>query len=333
MQKYLLSLLYSSVLLTVFVGPVLGQYSVPKTVNDALLLLEELQSDLRKIDLEFDDRINKEISKQVSIAPKDEFETSQQYNARLTKARLLRNQLETRFDQERKERKAKISDEINATLDPEFELPVTVRLNPYDADKEFFAASVIEKDGTEHSEIIKVPRSNARRFKEEIDSSEWKGLYGVKYGPNNAYHYYFGVKIKWNGQNYSSLPPVLALTENQKQQYYGVYKEPTVVYLRRVINRYIKDRNSVTDLEREALDAIDSDYFDSKFVVMSIDPFIAGGKYIKVIFQSRPDAVFAVWIYRILELRSFEKQDIGDREMRVIRSVYRPFLSDRLRAL
>jgi hypothetical protein len=96
---------------------------------------------------------------------------------------------------------------------------------------------------------------------------------------------------------------------------------------------YLKDRNSISKYEREVLDGIDEKYLRSRFIVWSIDPFLAGGQYIKIIFIDHPDAIFVAWVYRILEVRSFEKEETDEREMRLNRIRYKAFLADRIHSL
>lgn len=320
-------------------GLAASQEPASRSIDESKRLIEKFHADLISVDDEISNRIESEIFKQVSIAPKDEFESTNQYSARIAKTARLRTQLEIRYGVERKNRKAAIKQRIDTILETEFTKPVKIVLQTYDADKEYFPVSVQDLDGRSYEDYLNIPRDEARIVKVTISSAKIMGLYGVAAKAGKASEYYFGFRTTIGGKAYSSVPPALKFSQKQLLPYYSVYTEPHVVYLRKAINAYLKNRDSVSDSEREAFDTIDEEYLRSKFTVFSIDPFLFGGqgKDVRVVFQDRPDAVFAIWVYSYMavgfEVRHFEKKITDERAMRLQRIQYRQLLFDRIHSL
>lgn len=139
------------------------------------------------------------------------------------------------------------------------------------------------------------------------------------------------------------------LTQEQLEGYYAVYKEPYVLFLRKALDAYlsgnldgveiagmaIESRNE--DGKKSGLDSFDKSYYQSKFVVITINNSIAGGKEIQIIFQDKPDKLFWVWIYQLAgekeeyELRSFN--DESPEKMEEINKYFEFFLKDKEHAL
>ena len=301
-----------------------------QTIEEAKARLEVLHAELSGVESEIKNRIEKEIPKQVSTAPKDEFESTKQYSARMTRAASVRRQLKIAYETEKRRRQSAIRGEINKILEMEFTKSIKIGLQTYDADEQVFPVSGEDSSGSIYEDSLKIPPDEARNLKESLSLARAVGLFGVSLTAQGARDYYFGVRISLGDKNYSSLPSELKLSDKELLQYYGVYTEPAVVYLRKVIIAYLNNRKGVREYEVEVLDKIEREYLSSKFVVASIEPHIAGGKYIKIIFQDRPDAIFAIWIYRILEVRTFEKEETDERAMRLARIRYKPFLLDRV---
>jgi hypothetical protein len=80
-------------------------------------------------------------------------------------------------------------------------------------------------------------------------------------------------------------------THEQLAQYYVVYKNSDVRYLRSLFDGYLNSSGG-TEQERQALSKWDKAYFRSKFVVMSRDVNTFGGTLMTILFQDRPDKVF-----------------------------------------
>ena len=304
----------------------LGQSKVPTNLTEAKVEMAKLYGQLRSLDHEFDDRVETEVRRQAGSMVKDEFETTKQYQIRLTRAAAIRNQLQRQYAFELARKRGEIQSKIRILLDAEFEGPATAELLPYDADSGFFRARANDKDGITHEEILTVPQSDSRQVKQNFDSASITGLYGVSWHGTEAQEYYFGFRVRAGNITYTTLPQSPAAFGPGISRYYAVYREPAVLYLRKTIDKYLKNPASVSKLEQEHLDSIDPTYLRSKFVVVDYSPFLAGGKSIKIMFIDRPDAMFTVWVYRILEIRSFEKDENDDRQMRILRTMYRNFL-------
>lgn len=304
------------------------------TIEQAKNKLEQLQSEYAEIDEIFNEKIDTEVKKQISTAPKGEFESTQQYNARLIKAETLRKKLQTQYAVERKRQQNEIRKQIKSILDLEFTKPVVITLETYDADEEVFPVTVKDESKEKiFKDFFYISRNEARAFKENFSEAQKQGLFGVAMNKGEAVEYYYGFRVNLKGKQYTSLPEKLVLSPKQLQQHYGVYKDPYVIYTRKVFNAYLKNPQNVSELEREVLDTIDRDYLQSKFIVYSIEPFIAGGKFIKIVFQDKPDEIFAIWVYRIFELRAMEAEETDSRFMRLIQIRYKSFIDDKIHSL
>lgn len=126
-------------------------------------------------------------------------------------------------------------------------------------------------------------------------------------------------------------------TPEQLKDYYLVYSNSDVRYLRQVFNEYL-DKKPVTEDEANLLKKWDSDYYRSKFVVFSRDKNTFGGTLIRIMFQGRPDKVFVAWVYtegaaQTLTLRAFDADKFSEEDVKRIRVRYRTFLDDKEHAM
>ena len=173
-------------------------------------------------------------------------------------------------------------------------------------------------------------------MKENFSESQKQGLFGVALDNGQPIEYYYGFRINLRGKQYTNLPSELTLTPTQLTQYYSVYKDPFVIHIRKAFGAYLKNQNSENE-EFEDLRNFDSNYFQSKFIVFSINNHLGGGKRIEIIFQDRPDVLFTLWIYRFAEggygVRSFEAAETDARLMRLLRIRYKKFLQDKVHSL
>lgn len=128
--------------------------------------------------------------------------------------------------------------------------------------------------------------------------------------------------------------------------YYKVYQDPYVIYLRKSLNAYLADDSSGVNISMAAvkedrregiitgLDAFDKSYYKSKFVVLTIGNNIGGGKDIQILFQDKPDRIFYAWVYKLstgdYELRGFNSRENFDKQaMDKIISSYKFFIFDK----
>ena len=111
-------------------------------------------------------------------------------------------------------------------------------------------------------------------------------------------------------------------------QYLSVYQDPYVINLKQSLNKYLTIGNGINDLV-----SYDSSYYKSKFVVLTINNNIGGGKDIQIIFQDKPDMVFSAWVYKLAtgeyELRSFNSKDYNKQTLNKIISSYNSLIFDK----
>jgi hypothetical protein len=125
-------------------------------------------------------------------------------------------------------------------------------------------------------------------------------------------------------------------TPEQLEEYYKVYKNADVQYLRTVFDAYL--RNGCRKEECEMLQKWDKDYFRSKFTVMARDQNPFGGTFITILFQDRPDKVFVAWVYpegakRTPSLRGFDAAKFSADDIRRLNLRYRRLIADKAHAM
>jgi len=126
-------------------------------------------------------------------------------------------------------------------------------------------------------------------------------------------------------------------TPEQLKQYYLVYTNPDVRYLRKLFDEYLHGETGKDD-EFNLLREWSSDYYRSKFVVLSRDRNTFGGTLITLIFQDRPDKIFVAWVYpegsaRKLTLRKLDPSKFNDEDVKRVRTRYRKVLEDKEHAM
>jgi hypothetical protein len=127
---------------------------------------------------------------------------------------------------------------------------------------------------------------------------------------------------------------------DEVKEYYAVYKRPEVKYLRTVLNAYLAGKPR-TDTAYDALRNFDKDYYRSKFIVITIVTPSGGGSLLTLMFQDRPDALFKAWVWmepmglkkQQLELRQFERAEVGPESIAALRKKYRRLLNDKAHAM
>ncbi len=126
-------------------------------------------------------------------------------------------------------------------------------------------------------------------------------------------------------------------TAEQLEDYYLVYNDSDVRYLRKVFDAFLHGVPGRKE-EFELLRRWNKDYYRSKFVVLSRDNNELGGTFITIMFQDRPDKVFVAWVYREgdrrrLTLKGFSPGKFNEEDIRRIRIRYRRFLEDKVHAM
>jgi hypothetical protein len=126
-------------------------------------------------------------------------------------------------------------------------------------------------------------------------------------------------------------------TPEQLKEYYLVYKNPDVRYLRVVFDSYLRG-SGASARERQLMEKWDKAYFRSKFIVMSRDDNAFGGTLITILFQDRSDKVFVAWVYpeggeKKLALRGLEPGDFSEEDIRRINVRYKKLIEDKDHAM
>jgi len=130
--------------------------------------------------------------------------------------------------------------------------------------------------------------------------------------------------------------------------YFGLYQDPNVTFLRTALNAYLAHDSSQACILQAAvtkhdeypgmlsgLDAFDPSYYSSKFVVYRIGDNSKRGKDIQIIFQDRPDRIFYAWVGEIpTEKRTcligFNSQEpFTAEDMEPIMNAVGPFIFDK----
>jgi hypothetical protein len=127
----------------------------------------------------------------------------------------------------------------------------------------------------------------------------------------------------------------LILTPDQMKRYASTYKDPYVLHIRKMIDRYLTGKLEGYD-NYKALKAVGEEYLENKFIVLSIENSLVGGKEISLISQKKPDKIFTAWVYLagdVYELRAFDVQELTEEEIKNIKITFRRFLEDKNLAL
>jgi hypothetical protein len=86
------------------------------------------------------------------------------------------------------------------------------------------------------------------------------------------------------------------------------YQDPFVLHIRTALNNYLG--GSTAGIEEKAIKAeqiegiqggltsFDPAYYRSKFIVLTVDDFVLGGKEIFLVFVDKPDKVFNAWVFQ-----------------------------------
>ena len=139
---------------------------------------------------------------------------------------------------------------------------------------------------------------------------------------------------------------ILNASKDQLQQYYSVYRDPYIIYLRKALNAYLAHDSSGVDISMAAvqtstisgflsgLDSFSKDYYKSKFVVMTFRDSVAGGKDIQIMFQDKPDKIFYAWVYKLstgtYELRGFNvNENFSQKDIKSVVDYYKPLFFDK----
>lgn len=125
------------------------------------------------------------------------------------------------------------------------------------------------------------------------------------------------------------------LTPEQMERYAASYKDPYVLHIRKVINNYLRGKPEGHD-HYEDLRAVDQEYLKNKFVLLSFNDALMGGKEILLISQKKQDKIFRVWVFKTgvkYEVRSFDVEELSNEQVQKIKIMFKRFLQDKNHAL
>jgi hypothetical protein len=131
-----------------------------------------------------------------------------------------------------------------------------------------------------------------------LSDSSTNGLRDIETGLPTGGQRYSDI-YKFDGHRYQKSPPAqesrssvpageAQFTPEQLKDYYLVYKNPDVRYLRTLFAAYLNGSGG-TELEHQLLGKWNKDYYRSKFVVLSREGNMFGGTLITLLFQEHPD--------------------------------------------
>ncbi len=298
-----------------------------QSIEEAKQRLTTLSFNYRATDDVYRQKIEREVSEQANTQPKGEFETTNEFQARLAKADQLRKSLVRKYKAEKENRKAHFFGLIRELEDAEFQKSARVTFGPYNADTESLPTTIFV-DGERHDEVLKLPRAEAKELKENSTASDAQALFGVGVLDGKAVEYFFAATILFRERRYSTIPKIIPATQAELN---ALYKDPFILHIRKTFNVYL--RGVAPEHEAEEMATTDKDYLRSKFIVGLITPSVAGGKNVLIFFRDRPDVVFRAWVYKLAsargypayELRGFEPYETDPAKVRIMRMVAKKY--------
>lgn len=139
------------------------------------------------------------------------------------------------------------------------------------------------------------------------------------------------------------------LSQEELEAYYASYKDPFVLHVRKALSGYLAGTNEGMStpeavIERDdsgenlsGLDSFDKEYYKSKFVLLSLDDSVAGGKQIYIIFQDKPDRIFGAWVYPMgdgtYDLRGFWESKKATEEIDSTLKIFGKYIFDKEHSL
>ena len=134
--------------------------------------VKALAREISNLDKTFQVALENELRSSYKMGPKDEFETTTEYQARLKVAEGARQQLLPGYERQKADRLASIEDELAALTSRPWPAPIRIRLGPYDADRESFPFHV---QATGDSGSIDIPREVAKGIKTNLGALQQTG--------------------------------------------------------------------------------------------------------------------------------------------------------------
>ena len=158
-------------------GEVRGADQLEAALSQYEQLGRELAAALARADAEAE----REVGEKIRTGPKDEFETTAEYNARSRKSARLLAEARARWEQSLSKELAEASRRQREILARLYVAKVNAFLDPYDADRGSFM--LIVDDPEDPIFTLPVPRDEARELKANLDGAVFEGVYRLSAVP------------------------------------------------------------------------------------------------------------------------------------------------------
>ncbi len=159
--------------LLLLLAPMAVAAQSPELVH-AKARLQALRIGLEKLDETIAQELEAALVGQVDTRPKDEFETTAEYQARLEAAKEARERLAPEYERKKGDRRRSIQEKIEALTSRYYSAPIRIRLGTYDADSETFPFFV---RATGDSGTIEIPRAVAKEAKTNLGTLKQTGYW------------------------------------------------------------------------------------------------------------------------------------------------------------
>lgn len=138
--------------------------------------VKTLNAELEKLDDVIEQELESALAKQTDTAPKGEFETTSEHEARLAAAEEARKRSEPEYERKKADRRRAIQERIETLTSVPYPAPIRIRLGSYDADTQTFPFYV---RATGDSGTIEIPREVAPEIKTNLPTLKQTGWWRV----------------------------------------------------------------------------------------------------------------------------------------------------------
>ena len=185
----------------------------------AVSLYEQLGRDLAAARSRADAEAEREVSEKVRTGPKDEFETTAEYNARRRRAARLLAEARARREQSLSGDLAEADRKSRQILARRYVAKVNAFLDPYDADAGAFTLIVDDPDDPVFS--LPVPRDEARELKANLEGAVFEGVFQLSAAPPSPKPSprLVAVRVTSRGKAYETAARTAALKPARRAQF------------------------------------------------------------------------------------------------------------------
>jgi len=158
-----------------------GEVRGADQLEAALNQYEQLGRELTTARARADAEAQREVGEKIRTGPKDEFETTAEYNARNRKAARLLAEARARREQSLLKELAEADRRQREILAQLYVAKVNAFLDPYDADRGSFTLVVDDPEDPVFN--LPIPRDEARKLKANLDGAVFEGVYRLSAAP------------------------------------------------------------------------------------------------------------------------------------------------------